>query len=66
MENYKRIEVQKINNNMEELLIVIQDQNKILQDTIIYYNEKKDKEMIAISKPIFNKRQKINKSKDAK
>ena len=55
MENYKRIEIQKIDNNMEELLIVIQEQNKILQDTIIYFNEKKDKEMIVISKPIFNK-----------
>ena len=60
MENYKRVEVQKINNNMEELLIVIQKQTKILQDTIIYYNEHKDKEMITISKPIFNK---INKDK---
>ena len=26
-----------------------------MQDSIIYYNEKKDKEMITISKPIFNK-----------
>ena len=54
---------------MEELFIVIQEQNKILQDTIIYYNEHKDKEMITISKPIFNKinkDKKINKSKDAK
>ena len=55
MENYKRIEIQKIDDNMEELLMVIQEQNKILQDTIIYFNEKKDKEMIAISKPVFNK-----------
>ena len=45
---------------MEELLMVIQEQNKILQDTIIYYNEKKDKEMITISRPLFNK---INKDK---
>ena len=55
MKNYKRIEVQKIDNNMEELLMVIQERNKILQDTIIYYNEKKDKEMITISRPLFNK-----------
>ena len=26
---------------MEELLMVIKEQNKILKDTIIYYNEKK-------------------------
>ena len=60
MENYKRIEVHKINKNMEELLIVIQEQKFFLQDTVIYYNELKDKEMITISKPIFNK---INKDK---
>ena len=55
MKNYKRIEVQKIDNNMEELLMVIQERNKILQYTIIYYNETKDKEMITISRPLFNK-----------
>lgn len=55
MESFKKIEVQKINNNMEELLIVIQEQNKILQDTIIYFNEMKNNEIQSISKPIFNK-----------
>ena len=35
--------------------MVIQEQNKILQDTIIYYNEKKNKEILPISRPIFNK-----------
>ena len=46
MESYKMIEVQEINNNMDKLLMVIQEQNKILQDTIIYYNEKKNNEII--------------------
>ena len=55
MESYKKIEVQKINNNMEKLLMVIQEQNKILQDAIIYYNEKKNNEIQSISRPIFNK-----------
>ena len=56
MEKFKKIEIQKINNNMEELLIVIQEQNKILQDTIIYFNEKRNNnEIQSISKPIFNK-----------
>ena len=55
MKNYKRIEVQKINKNMEELLMVIQEQNKILQDTIIYYNEQKNNEIQSRSRPIFNK-----------
>ena len=55
MESFKEIEVQKINNNMEELLIVIQEQNKILQDTIFYFNEKKNYEIQSISRQIFNK-----------
>lgn len=55
MESFKKIEVQKINNNMEDLLILIQEQNKILQDTIIYFNEKKNNNEIQSSRPIFNK-----------
>ena len=45
MESFKTIEVQKINHNLEELLIVIQEQNKFLQGTIIYFNEKKNNEI---------------------
>ena len=56
MKNYKKIEVQNININMEELLMVIQEQNKMLQDTIIYYNEQKNNETQSISRPIFNKK----------
>ena len=50
------IQVEKCYDNSHFIeLSLIQEQNGILQDTIICYNEKKNNKLQSMSRPIFNK-----------